>query len=93
MQLSKSQQKAYAALEQRVTDIFNCATGNGYTADEWTESAWVGVEEVGNVMRAIELTFDLSVIYDNFKLQYFHAKHFGQPRTAAEWLWELKVRK
>lgn len=93
--IPKKDLKAYQALEQRVTDIFNGATGNGDTAEWWIENYWVNVQEVGNVMNAIELTFRDQFnenIYDGFRLTPGHAEYFEQPRKAALWLWETGVR-
>lgn len=93
--IKKNDLKAYKALEQRVTDIFNGATGSGQTADEWEESAWATAEQIGNIMRAVDATFRdqfSTVMYDGWKLTLGSIEYFDQPRKATLFLFELGVR-
>lgn len=93
--IPKKDLKAYQALEQRVTDIFNGATGNGGDAQWWEENEFVTVSQVGNIMIAIEKTFNEQLkecLFESFEIMPTHAEYFEQPRKAALWLWEIGVR-
>ena len=93
--LPKKDLKAYKALEQRVTDIFNGATGNGDDADWWEDNEWVTVAQVGIIMNAVDKTFELQLkecLFENFEITPTHAEYFEQPRKATLWLWEIGVR-
>ena len=91
----KKDLKAYQALERRVTDIFNGATGNGEDADWWDENEFVTVAQVGSIMNAIEKTFETQLkecLFDGFEVTPSHAEYFEQPRKATLWLFEIGVR-
>lgn len=93
--IPKKDLKAYQALEQRVTDIFNGATGNGEDANWWQENEWVTVAQVGSIMNAIEKTFETQLkecLFESFEMTPTYAEYFEQPRKAALWLFEIGVR-
>lgn len=91
--IPKKDLKAYQALEQRVTDIFNGATGNGKSADWWMDNYWVSVAEVGNIILSIEKTFLVQEkLFEGFEITPSHTEYFEQPRKATLWLFEIGVR-
>ena len=91
----KKDLKAYQALERRVTDIFNGATGNGDDADWWEDNELVTVAQVGIIMNAVDKTFETQLkkcLFESFEIIPAHAEYFEQPRKATLWLFEIGVR-
>ena len=92
MKAKDKEQKAYEALCQRVTDIFNGACGTGLDWVQWQDE-WATPEQIRRVMAAVQDTFDIQLIYSGVsKLSYHHIANFEQPLKAALWLFEMGVR-
>ena len=90
--IRRSDRKAFRALLQRVTDIFNGACGTGLDWVRWQDE-WATTEQIGRVMAAVQDTFDFQIVSSGItKLSYHHIVHFEQPLVASLWLFEQGVR-